>query len=92
MDDAEVDAKLAAIPHVDYDRIGERMHVELVYVNCSADADAAKYTALVEKAKGLGEELSFLDVQILRSLKLLLKYARMANRFLTELTLTTMKQ
>ena len=33
MDDAEVEAKLAAIPHVDYDRIGERMHVELVYVN-----------------------------------------------------------
>ena len=57
MDDAEVDAKLAAIPHVDYDRIGERMHVELVYVNCSADADAAKYTALVEKAKGLGRTL-----------------------------------
>ena len=57
MDDAEVDAKLAAIPHVDYDRIGERMHVELVYVNCDADADAAKYTALVEKAKGLGRTL-----------------------------------
>ena len=52
-----VDAKLAAIPHVDYDRIGERMHVELVYVNCDADADAAKYTALVEKAKGLGRTL-----------------------------------
>ena len=50
MDDAEVDAKLAAIPHVDYDRIGERMHVELVYVNCDADADAAKYTALVEES------------------------------------------
>ena len=33
MDDAEVEAKLAEIPHVDYDRIGERMHVELVYVN-----------------------------------------------------------
>ena len=57
MDDAEVDAKLAAIPHVDYDRIGERMHVELVYVNCDADADAAKYTALVEKAIGLGRTL-----------------------------------
>ena len=33
------------------------MHVELVYVNCGADADAAKYTALVEKAKGLGRTL-----------------------------------
>ena len=57
MDDAEVEAKLAEIPHVDYDRIGERMHVELVYVNCDAEADAAKYTALVEKAKGLGRTL-----------------------------------
>ncbi len=55
MDDAEVEAKLAEIPHVDYDRIGERMHAELVYVNCDAEADAAKYTALVEKAKGLGK-------------------------------------
>ena len=57
MSDAEVEAKLAEIPVVDYERIGERMHVELVYVNCGADADAAKYTALVEKAKGLGRTL-----------------------------------
>ena len=53
MSDEEVEAKLAEIPHVDYDRIGERMHVELVYVNCDENADAAKFTALVEKAKGL---------------------------------------
>ena len=55
MDDAEVEAKLAEIPKVDYDRIGERMHVELVYVNCDAEADAAKYTALVEKSKRSGK-------------------------------------
>ena len=30
MSDEEVEAKLAEIPHVDYDRIGERMHVELM--------------------------------------------------------------
>ena len=53
MSDEEVEAKLAEIPHVDYDRIGERMHVELVYVNCDENADAAKFTALVEKAKAL---------------------------------------
>ncbi len=29
----------------------------LVYVNCDAEADAAKYTALVEKAAGLGRTL-----------------------------------
>ena len=57
MSDEEVEAKLAEIPHVDYDRIGERMHVELVYVNCDENADAAKFTALVEKAKGLGRTL-----------------------------------
>ena len=56
-DDEEVEAKLAQIPQVDYDRIGERMHVELVYVNCDENADAAKFTALVEKAKGLGRTL-----------------------------------
>ena len=54
MDDAAVEAKLAEIPKVDYDRIGERMYAELVYVNCGEGADAAKYTALVEKAAGLG--------------------------------------
>ena len=32
MDDATVDAKLAEIPKVDYDRIGERMYAEIVYV------------------------------------------------------------
>ena len=57
MTGAEVEAKLAEIPVVDYDRIGERMHVELVYVNCGEGADAAAYTALVEKAKGLGRTL-----------------------------------
>ena len=49
--------------HVDYDRIGERMHVELVYVNCDADADAAKYTALVEKAKRSWKNFGSPDVQ-----------------------------
>ena len=91
MSDEEVEAKLAEIPHVDYDRIGERMHVELVYVNCDENADAAKFTALVEKAKGLGRTLILgcTDPEIA---KLPLKYVRTANRFLTEQTLPTMKQ
>mgnify|MGYP000284907518 FL=1 len=33
------------------------MYAELVYVNCGEGADAAKYTALVEKAAGLGRTL-----------------------------------
>lgn len=57
MDDAAVEAKLAEIPKVNYDRIGETMYVELVYVNCDENADAAKYTALVEKAAALGRTL-----------------------------------
>ncbi|MDO4275731.1 MAG: acetyl-CoA decarbonylase/synthase complex subunit gamma [Eubacteriales bacterium] len=57
MDDAAVDAKLAEIPAVDYERIGERMYAELVYVNCGEGADAAKYTELVKKAAGLGRTL-----------------------------------
>ena len=46
MDDATVDAKLAEIPKVDYDRIGERMYAEIVYVNCDAERTADKYVAL----------------------------------------------
>ena len=56
MDDAEVDAKLAAIPHVDYERIGERMFVEMVYVNYSADGKQ-DYVELVKKAAETGRIL-----------------------------------
>ena len=38
MDDATIDAKIAAIPAVDYERIGERMHLEMIYVNYGAEA------------------------------------------------------
>ncbi|MGN0432978.1 MAG: (Fe-S)-binding protein, partial [Bilifractor sp.] len=32
MDDAEIDAKLAQVPSVDYDRINERMYTEMINV------------------------------------------------------------
>jgi acetyl-CoA decarbonylase/synthase complex subunit gamma len=57
MSDEAVEAKLAEIPKVDYERIGERMYTELVYVNCGEGADAATYTALVQKAAALGRTL-----------------------------------
>ncbi|MBQ8306123.1 MAG: acetyl-CoA decarbonylase/synthase complex subunit gamma [Blautia sp.] len=57
MDDATVEEKLAMIPKVDYERIGERMYAEVVYVNCGEGADADKYTALVKKAAGLGRSM-----------------------------------
>ena len=57
MDDATIEAKLADIPKVDYDRIGERMYVEMVYVNYAPEAGADKYLELVKKAAGLDRVL-----------------------------------
>lgn len=57
MDDAVVEEKLAAIPKVDYDRIGERMFVEMVYVNYAPESGADKYVELVKKAAGLNRVL-----------------------------------
>lgn len=57
MDEAKQDAVLAAIPAVDYERISERMYVEMVYVRHSADKAPADYAALVTKAKALGRPL-----------------------------------
>ena len=57
MDEAKQDAVLAAIPNVDYERISERMYVEMIYVRHSADKTPADYAALVTKAKALGRPL-----------------------------------
>jgi acetyl-CoA decarbonylase/synthase complex subunit gamma len=57
MDDAAIDAKLAEIPQVDYDRIGERMYAEMVYVNYAPSAGKEKYLELVKKAEGLDRVL-----------------------------------
>ena len=46
MEDAE--ARLAKVPQVDYERIGERMHVEMVTVDHCSDQPEDKYLALVE--------------------------------------------
>ena len=56
MDDATVDAKLAELAKVDYERIGERMYVEFVQVsNCQNDP--AVYAELVKKAAATGRAL-----------------------------------
>lgn len=57
MDDAAIDAKLAEIPKVDYERIGERMFTELVYVNYAADTDKDRYVEIVKKAAALNRTL-----------------------------------
>ena len=56
MDDATVDAKLAEMQKVDYERIGERMYVEMVFC-ANTGNDPAKYAALVEKAAATGRTL-----------------------------------
>ena len=56
MDDAAVDAKLADLQKVDYERIGERMYVEFVQV-ANNQADPAVYAALVKKAAATGRSL-----------------------------------
>lgn len=57
MDDAAIDAKLAEIPKVDYERIGERMFVELIYVNYEDGADKDRYVEIVKKAAALNRTL-----------------------------------
>ena len=56
MTEAEVDKKLADMAKIDYERIGERMYVETIFVR-NAGTDAAAYTALVEKAAATGRDL-----------------------------------
>ncbi len=61
---AEADAKLEAMQKVDYERIGERMYVEFVYV-ANKQTDPAVYAELVKKAAatGRGLVLSCWDVE-----------------------------
>ena len=56
MDDATVDAKIADLQKVDYERIGERMYVEFVQV-ANNQADPAVYANLVKKAAATGRSL-----------------------------------
>jgi len=56
MDEATVDAKLADLQKVNYERIGERMYVEFVQV-ANNQADPAVYANLVKKAAATGRAL-----------------------------------
>ena len=57
MDAETIEAKIAGITKVDYERIGERMFVEFVYVNYAEKAGKDAYLELVKKANGLGRVL-----------------------------------
>ena len=52
----EADKKLADLQKIDYERIGERMYVEFVFV-ANTQSDPAVYAALVEKAAATGRAL-----------------------------------
>ena len=56
MTEEEVDKKLADIAKIDYERIGERMYVETIFVR-NAGTDAAAYAALAQKAAATGRDL-----------------------------------
>ncbi|MDO5336810.1 MAG: acetyl-CoA decarbonylase/synthase complex subunit gamma [Eubacteriales bacterium] len=52
MDEAAVDAKIAELQKIDYERIGERMYVEAVYVTyCGAHKE--NFLSIINKVKGL---------------------------------------
>ena len=61
MDAAQVDAKLADMAKVDYERIGERMYVEFVYVKSHGN-DAEATVELVKKAMATDRAL-VLDIK-----------------------------
>ena len=69
MDEARQDEVLKNIPAVDYERISERMYVEMVYVRHSNDKAPADFAALVTKAKALGRPLvlSCTDVEAMKA-------------------------
>ena len=56
MDEAKADEKLADLQKVDYERIGERMYVEFVFV-ANKQSDPAVYAELVKKAAATGRDL-----------------------------------
>ena len=64
----EVDTKLADMAKVDYERIGERMYVEFVYVKSAGD-DADATLELVKKAMATGRALvlDIKDVEIAKA-------------------------
>ena len=57
MDDEEIDRRIAESMAVDYERIGERMIVETVYVNAPAEQSPERCAALAKKAADTGRDV-----------------------------------
>ena len=56
MDDAEIDAKIAEMKRIDYERIGEREYVECLFLDYAGDG-AERYVALANRAMAAGRLL-----------------------------------
>ena len=57
MDDAEIDARIAETVKVDYERIGERMYVECILVNCPEEQPAERNISVAKKAADTGRDI-----------------------------------
>ena len=57
MDDQEIDRRIAESMAVDYERIGERMIVETIYVNAPAEQSPERCADLAKKAAATGRDL-----------------------------------
>ena len=62
MDEATIDEKIAKVKAVDYDRIGERMYTEMVYVNHSEDAKV-DFVELVKEAADIEGRVLIIDTK-----------------------------
>jgi acetyl-CoA decarbonylase/synthase complex subunit gamma len=56
-EDAENENAFASVEAIDYQRIGERMYVEFIYVNYVEGKDKDKFLALVKKAAGMNRAM-----------------------------------
>ena len=84
----EADKKLADLQKVDYERIGERMYVEFVFV-ANKQSDPAVYAELVKKAAATGRDL-ILECWMWSAPRLLWQ-SRARTSFSTALPLKTMR-
>ncbi len=67
MDDASVEARLAGVKKVDYERIGEREMVECVFVHDAGDS--AKFVELCKKAAALPDRTVIIDTKDVETAK-----------------------
>ena len=57
MDDDVIDGIIGRVPAVNYERIGEQMFTEAIYVNYKSGTECAKYVDIVKKAAATGRPL-----------------------------------